>query len=440
MLRILIILSFYCCCSIKATSQSFNLNYEIGSIQNSFHGTITKDDGMVISGMGHLSNFVIKTDCQGQIEWARKITSPYGLIFKNIVQTSDNGYAVVIQGTSKVIVYRLDSNGNFMWSKKYFYISSDSGWDLIASDFGKVIVVGGGCAGENFLFELNDQGEIITQIQYNTPSCAATGIKIIKSRLDGYIILNTYNPISSPMDIGITRIDDNFQLKWIKQYGSEKEDWASDIDEDSDGNIIITGSTKAFIDSTSNIQIGDMFISKFDSSGVELWTNILKISQNDYSNSLTVLSNGSYLIGGKTGHNAPFPYANKFLGNFSPNDGSLIWAKMGRPPTSTYSNGGEITHLISSDNYAYAIGYQPTGNFGATLLGFPIDGSLSCNEEIITPNIITTNFTETNRTSSTYKLNLAFSADTITTTTNIYSAVKSIFLWGFPFYMFSYFN
>ena len=131
-------------------------------------------------------------------------------------------------------------------------------------------------------------------------------------------------------DIFLTKFSSDGTKIWTKQYGSSDLDYPFSIITDSSGNIYIAGSTFGSLDGNSNAGGSDIFLSKFSSDGIKIWTKQYGTSGYDYSNSVTSDNNGNIYITGTTGGsldgNTNAGEDDIFLTKFS-SDGTKIWTK-----------------------------------------------------------------------------------------------------------------
>ena len=76
-------------------------------------------------------------------------------------------------------------------------------------------------------------------------------------------------------DIFLTKYDTSGTKLWTEQLGSARDDWSYDVSVDSNGNAYITGSTLGSLDGNTNAGSYDMFLTKYDTNGTKLWTEQL---------------------------------------------------------------------------------------------------------------------------------------------------------------------
>jgi hypothetical protein len=88
-------------------------------------------------------------------------------------------------------------------------------------------------------------------------------------------------------------------IQWQKSLGGTLEDWASDIQQTSDGGYIIAGYTLSNDgDVTGNHGGSDMWVVKLNSSGTIEWQKALGGTGQDFANAIRQTSDGGYIVAG----------------------------------------------------------------------------------------------------------------------------------------------
>jgi TolB-like protein len=148
---------------------------------------------------------LIKTDGNGNLQWAKTYGGTLDDSARAIVQTSDGGYIITGTtnsfgtGTYDIFLIKTDSSGNLLWARVYDGPADDVVSSVIEV-MGKDIVVAG-----------------------HTRSFGAG--------LHDFLLLKT---------------DSLGNLRWVKTYGGSNEDWAYSVYEAYDHGYIIAGSTESF--------------------------------------------------------------------------------------------------------------------------------------------------------------------------------------------------
>ena len=128
---------------------------------------------------------------------------------------------------------------------------------------------------------------------------------------------------------------------WTKQLGTSGYEDAQAVTVDSQGNLYMTGRTSGNLDGT-NQGIYDVWVAKYDSSGIEIWRKQLGSSQHEEGTAITIDSLGNvYVTGftegnidGKTGVSDRDVWVAMYN-----NLGKKQWTEQLRSPNSDYANG-----------------------------------------------------------------------------------------------------
>jgi hypothetical protein len=152
-------------------------------------------------------------------QWAKTYGSWTEDVSWSIQQTSDGGYIVAGDTRSfgaggwDIWVLKLDQNGNIQWQKTYGGRSDDSASSIQQTSDGGYIV-----AGDTMSFGAGD------------------------------------------LDIWVLKLDQNGNIQWQKTYGGRNGEFASSIQQTSDGGYIVAGYTTSF-------GAGGIWVLKLDANG-----------------------------------------------------------------------------------------------------------------------------------------------------------------------------
>ena len=366
--------SFYCSsCACSATSMTIDI---AGNIYTTgyFTGTVDFDPN---AGVVNLTSsgggmFISKLDAFGNLVWAKAMTSTANGAFSRsiVIDITGNVYTtggfldtvdfdpnigvMNLTGTG-IFVSKLDISGNFVWAKAMR--STVNGVSLsIALDAAGNIYTTGHFSGT---------------VDFDPNSG----------------ILNVVNLISTgSSDIFISKLNANGNFVWAKTIGGISYDYAKAITIDATGNIYITGYFSGTVDFDPNlgatnlitsISYGDMFISKFDTSGNFVWAKAIGGAGNGTNANAIVLdaANNIYTAGyfqgivdfdpnigvvNLTSHSYPDIFISKLDAN-----GNFIWAKamIGNSHSAVYYNQVTSIALDVSNNFYIAGCFSSTLNF-----------------------------------------------------------------------------
>ena len=328
---------------------SQNNRYILGA----FRGTLDVDAGPNIhsfTSIGIVNNsFLLKEDAAGNFVWAKHFAglSPgsnaiysYALDFDalgsiyigGIIRDSfdmDPGpgiYRFSTGGAQVAFILKLDSLGNFVWTKKH-----------------------------EVSFPINNTSGI-------------TGMKVVGDAIyavagfGGTVDLDpgpgSFNVTATPgvgTDMAIVRMDTAGNFIWAKTIGGPGIDNLTSLATDSAANLFITGGFQNTVDfnpgtgvdaltskGNSNIfEASDLFVAKYDSAGNYLWAKAVSSGSQDFGWKITVDPHGNVLTTGYFGGTADFDPGAGVYNLVTPpgtvrniftlklyNSGNFAWARM----------------------------------------------------------------------------------------------------------------
>jgi hypothetical protein len=220
----------------------------------------TSDGGYIVAGytwsfsVGYYDIFLIKTDANGNVIWAKTYGGASFDWATSVQQTSDGGYIVAGAtwsfgaGNGDIFLIKTDANGNLQWAKTY---------------------------GGTF-------GEYARSVQQTSDG--------------GYIVAgNTSSFGAGAVDIFLIKTDANGNMQWAKTYGGIYTDSATSVQQTSDGGYIVAGATWSF--GAGN---GDFFLIKTDANGNIIWAKTYGGTSYDLATSVQQTSDGGYIVAGFT--------------------------------------------------------------------------------------------------------------------------------------------
>jgi len=205
-------------------------------------------------------------------------------------------------GIWDIFVAKLDRNGNWLWAKKAGGKGNERGLSIALDSSANVCLTG--------YFE----------------GTAAFGSTTLSSRGDS--------------DAFIAKLDTNGNWLWAMNAGGANSDIGRDITVDSAGNMYLTGS---FIDSATFGQFTysgsgdkDIFVSKVDTEGNWLWTQIAGGTASESGDDVVVDNSGNVYLAGRFCGNPSFgstqlingsiDFSNIFVAKLD-SSGGWLWAK-----------------------------------------------------------------------------------------------------------------
>ena len=188
------------------------------------------------------------------------------------------------------------------------------------------------------------------------------------------------NPRFGEYDAFLSKFDATGIKLWSRQIGTTSRDESRGIAADSQGNSYITGYTRGRFETSTTYSDFDAFLSKYDPDGSLLWTKYVGSHEDDKSYGVTVDHQDNVYITGKTenslsGQNAGGNDA--FIAKFNP-EGTRIWTRQ----LGTYHNEGGLSVAADSLGNVFMSGYTTgaiDGNTGGGSGPFssPLDAFLT---------------------------------------------------------------
>ena len=226
----------------------------------------TSDDGYLLVGYSDSFNdgsnkdiYVVKVDEEGNEVWTETYGGDGGESASEVINTSDGGYAIVGKTDSKgaggqdIWLLKLNANGNLDWDKTYGGSDRDGGSDVAEFPDGGYAITGyaigfGPGATDMFLIGTDELGNELWNSAFGeTYRDGASNVLIVD---DGIIIAGNIEVIIAPpfeySDIFVIKTDIDGEELWRKQFGGRFSEGASEMILNSDGHIVITGSTGSY--------------------------------------------------------------------------------------------------------------------------------------------------------------------------------------------------
>ena len=274
-------------------------------------------------------------------------------------------------GLNDIILVKHDSDGVKQWARQIGTSAYEEGYGIAADSVGNIYVSGrtsGGLDGTNLgnydaiVMKYDNAGNQLWVQQFGTSAWEESHGIAIDSSGNVYVAGHTKGGLEGNINAGredvfLVKYNSSGLKQWTQQLGTYTHDYMSSITTDSNGNIYVTGSTGGGLDGNTFAGGGfDVFVVKYNSSGVKQWTRQMGTSTWESAFGITTDSSGDvYLTGstwGSLGGNTNAGYKDLFVVKYD-SFGVVQWTKqMG---TSSDDLGLGIT--TDSNGNAYVAGY-----------------------------------------------------------------------------------
>ncbi len=255
--------------------------YDEGFMEHAW-AVLTEDDGsfLVVGDMSRtageeLDVYLLKATQEGKTLWSRTYGSSAREVGKDIVKTPDGGYLIVgytentSNGEDDILLLKVDANGEEEWTKFFGGDKDDRGESVVVLEDGYAFVGGSenpvGFDTDIVIYKVDKEGELVWSERIATDE--ADYANDLVATQDGGLALTGLTNDNS--DAYIIKFDGNGNQQWSKTVGGEYGDEGKSIVELADGSLVITGQTES---SPSN---PDILVAKFDKNGNQQWLSIL---------------------------------------------------------------------------------------------------------------------------------------------------------------------
>jgi len=240
----------------------------------------TSDGGYIVAGAtqsfgaGSTDVFLMKIDANGNLQWAKTYGGQNWDGVSSVQQTSDGGYIVAGEtvsfgdgSSSDFFLIKTDANGNVQWAKAYGGSGDDHAFSVRQTSDGGYIVAGytrsfGAGNWDIFLIKTDANGNVQWAKTYGG-SGDDHAFSVRQTSDGGYIVAGyTRSFGASNWDIFLIKTDANGNVQWAKTYGGSNEEKAYFVQQTSDGGYIVAGETRSF--GAGNL---DIFLIKTDANG-----------------------------------------------------------------------------------------------------------------------------------------------------------------------------
>jgi uncharacterized delta-60 repeat protein len=218
---------------------------------------------------GSYDTFLVKYNSSGTKQWTQQLgTSSRDIVRRVTVDSSDNiyltGYTAggldgnTNSGDNDVFLVKYNSSGVKQWTQQLGSTSSEVGYGVAVDSSDNIYLTGYTAGGLDWNTNSGDNDTFL--VKYNS-----SGVK-----------------------------------QWTQQLGTSTDDLGYGVAVDSSDNIYLTGWTQGGLDGNTNAGGQDIFLVKYNSSGVKQWTQQLGSTSSEVGYGVTVDSSDNIYVTGTT--------------------------------------------------------------------------------------------------------------------------------------------
>jgi len=298
-------------------------------------GYSASNNGNVSGNHGQWDYWIVKLDTGGSIQWQKSLGGQYSDEPFSIQQTIDSGYIVAGYSTSNdgdvssnrggedYCIVKLTNSGSIQWQKCLGGTSDDQANSIQQTTDGGFIIAGTSSSndsdvsgnhgnGDCWIVKLTSNGALQWQKCFGGTSYDwATSIQ--QTTDGGYIVAGTTSSNDSDVsgnhgsyDYWVFKLDSSNAIQWQKCLGGTGSDDASSIQQTTDGGYIVIGTTSSYNGDVSGYHddttqfLGDYWVVKLNTNGAIQWQKCLGGTDFEEAHSIQQTTDGGYIIAGRT--------------------------------------------------------------------------------------------------------------------------------------------
>ncbi|WP_299681298.1 hypothetical protein [uncultured Tenacibaculum sp.] len=300
-------------------------------------GYVDSTDGDVTNRTTNDSDFlVLKYDANDNLQWQKSYGGTKDDRGNSIIQTNDNGYALIgfsksndgdvgqNEGNSDFWFIKLSPSGDINWKRTFGFSGNDFGTSVIQTSDNGFLIVGeldvtssGGqgnsrlinrhAGGDFWAIKLNASGDT-EWTKFFGGTFTDTALDVVQTDDNSFIILGTSDStdtdITDPKgdyDFWIIKISNTGNLIWEKNFGGSQIDKAAKLVKTTDGHFLCVGNTRSSDKNiTANNGGGDLWIIKISTDGNMIWEKTYGGTNFDDGTSISSSKNGNFILVGNS--------------------------------------------------------------------------------------------------------------------------------------------
>lgn len=221
---------------------------------------------------------------------------------EGIVQLADSSYVVVGSTSSfgdlstDLLLVRIDSSGNVMWSKAKGGSNVDRGMEIIHTSDGNLAMVGftnsyGSGGYDVYFLKTNYDGNTLLWKTFGGTDWDLA-YSLTETSDGGFVIGGeTYSSGAGANDAFLLKIDALGDSVWSQTYGGTGSDIAWSVEEAMNGDLLFAGETNSF-----GVGMRDAWIQRLDNLGNVIWSQTYGDTDDDVGTDVAEMDNGNIMF------------------------------------------------------------------------------------------------------------------------------------------------
>lgn len=235
----------------------------------------------------------------------------------DIIESDGNGFLILghsrkVNPKGDILLIKTDQNGNEIWEKSYWGENNNYGLQIVRSHDNSGYVFAGSKNGffDDLYteFRTHDADFLLTKIDNNGETVWGKNYggedhdlaySVCAANDNGYYVLGSSQSYGNgSFDMLLIKTDGGGNKQWQKSFGGKSFEDGKSMSVSEDGNIYLLGSSNTG-NKKGNIDM-DVFVVKTDSFGNEIWSETIGGSKNDFGESVVTTYDGGCAITGST--------------------------------------------------------------------------------------------------------------------------------------------
>ncbi|MFH1011953.1 MAG: T9SS type A sorting domain-containing protein [bacterium] len=295
----------------------------------------TADGSYIVAGYTEVFNagfdvLLVKLDGAGDTVWTRTYGGHSSDVARCIQQTTEGGFIVAGDtrsfgaGDADFYILRLNDDGDTLWTRTYGGLGREEGYSVQQTSDGGFIMAGylWSVSGNNqdiYLVKTDGDGDTVwTQTYGGSGEDWATSVE--QTSDGGFVVAcSFYRQDAERNDFCLLKTNEHGDTLWTRRYANSG-DWPYSVHQTLDGGYIMAGSVGSL-----GAGEGDMFVVRTNASGDTLWTKTFGGDRQDGAYSVQEVQDGGFIVAGWTwsyGHRDDDIYLVRLNGS-----GDTLWTR-----------------------------------------------------------------------------------------------------------------